>query len=63
VDGSEVARATVRRTVPGAFSASASFDVGMNFRSRVSLDYLDRCPFAFNGTIHSVLAGLNRQDD
>ena len=28
VDGQEVARATVKRTVPGAFTASETFDVG-----------------------------------
>ena len=49
VDGQEVARTTVKRTVPAAFSASETFDVGVDLGSPVSLDYFDRRPFAFNG--------------
>ena len=54
VDGDEVARADVKRTVPAAFTASESFDVGVDLGSPVSLDYFDRRPFRFNGTITSV---------
>ena len=54
VDGQEVARTTVKRTVPAAFSASETFDVGVDLGSPVSLDYFDRRPFAFNGTIKEV---------
>jgi arylsulfatase A-like enzyme len=54
VDGQEVARTTVTRTVPAAFTASETFDVGVDLGSPVSLDYFDRAPFRFDGTISSV---------
>jgi hypothetical protein len=54
VDGQEVARTTVKRTVPGAFSASETFDVGVDLGSTVSLDYFDRKPFPFEGKIGAV---------
>jgi arylsulfatase len=58
VDGQEVARTTVNRTVPAAFSASETFDVGVDLGSPVSLDYFDRRPFAFTGKIEKVEVGL-----
>ena len=54
VDGQEVARTTVKRTVPAAFTASETFDVGTDLGSPVSLDYFERRPFAFDGVIDSV---------
>ncbi len=54
VDGAEVARATVKRTVPVAFTASESFDVGIDLGSPVSLDYADRRPFGFDGAIEKL---------
>ena len=54
VDGHEVAKTTVARTVPAAFTPSESFDVGVDLGSPVSLDYFDRAPFKFNGKIHTV---------
>lgn len=60
VDGQEVARTTVARTVPAAFTASESFDVGLDLGSPVSLDYFDRRPFAFDGTIDSVRVSLKQ---
>ncbi|HUL86677.1 MAG TPA: arylsulfatase [Pseudolabrys sp.] len=58
VDGQEVARATVNRTVPAAFSASETFDVGVDLGSVVSLDYFDRRPFRFNGKVEKVEVNL-----
>lgn len=58
VDGKEAARTTVARTVPAAFTASETFDVGTDLGSPVSLDYFDRRPFAFDGTIDSVKVSL-----
>jgi arylsulfatase len=58
VDGQEVARTTVKRTVPAAFSASETFDVGVDLGSTVSLDYCDRRPFKFDGRIDSVKVQL-----
>jgi len=54
VDGSEVARATVKRTVPAAFTASETFDVGVDLGSPVSLGYFDRRPFPIDGKITAV---------
>jgi arylsulfatase len=54
VDGQEVGRTTVKRTVPAAFTASESFDVGIDLGSPVSLLYYDRRPFKFNGKIDKV---------
>jgi arylsulfatase A-like enzyme len=58
VDGQETARTTEKRTVPAAFTASESFDVGTDLGSPVSLDYFDRRPFAFDGKIEKVLVTL-----
>ena len=58
VDGKEAARTTVKRTVPAAFTASETFDVGVDLGSPVSLDYFDRRPFAFNGKIEKVKVEL-----
>jgi arylsulfatase A-like enzyme len=59
VDGQEVARTTVKRTVPAAFSASETFDVGVDLGSAVSHDYFDRAPFKFDGKIEKVEVKLN----
>jgi hypothetical protein len=40
--------------LPAAFTASETFDVGVDLGSPVSIDYFDRRPFRFNGTIDSV---------
>ncbi|MDA0947653.1 MAG: arylsulfatase [Planctomycetota bacterium] len=58
VDGEEVARATVERTVPGAFTASETFDVGADLGSPVSLDYFERAPFELDGTIDKLTVEL-----
>ena len=58
VDGVEVARTTVKRTVPAAFSASETFDVGVDLGSTVSLDYYARRPFRFDGRIAGVKVEL-----
>jgi arylsulfatase A-like enzyme len=58
VDGQEVARAKVKRTVPGAFTASETFDVGVDLGSPVSLDYFDRAPFKFDGKIVNLKVEL-----
>ena len=58
VDGVEVARTTVQRTVPAAFTASETFDVGVDLGSPVSLTYFDRRPFRFGGKIHKVEVNL-----
>ena len=54
VDGNQVATTELKRTVPLAFTASETFDVGVDLGSTVSLDYLEKRPFAFTGTIGEV---------
>jgi arylsulfatase len=58
VDGKEVARGTVKRTVPAAFTASESFDVGVDLGSPVSEAYFERRPFRFDGKISAVTVEL-----
>jgi arylsulfatase len=58
VDGQEVARTKVKRTVPAAFTASETFDVGTDLGSPVSLDYFDRRPFSFDGKIYKMSVAL-----
>ena len=54
VDGKEVGRAQLARTVPAAFTASETFDVGIDLGAPVAAAYEARRPFAFAGTIHTV---------
>jgi arylsulfatase len=44
--------------VPAAFTASETFDVGVDLGSPVSLAYFDRAPFRFDGTISNVAVRL-----
>lgn len=54
VNGEAAAKVTVPRTVPAAFTATESFDVGRDLGSPVSLSYEEERPFLFDGTIHTV---------
>jgi len=54
VNGEEVGQGRVERSVPGAFTASETFDVGKDLGSPVALDYFDRAPFAFTGKINQI---------
>jgi arylsulfatase len=58
VDGQETAKGIVMRTVPGAFTASETFDVGVDLGSPVSPDYAQKAPFRFGGTIRQVTVEL-----
>jgi len=58
IDGEEAARTTVPRTVPGAFTASETLDVGRDLGSTVSNAYRSRAPFALEGTLHGVTVEL-----
>lgn len=58
VDGKEVASTELKRTVPLAFTASETFDVGVDLGSTVSLSYMDQRPFEFTGTIEKVTVSL-----
>ena len=58
VDGMQVARMLTKRTVPLAFTASETLDVGVDLGSPVSRDYHDRRPFKFDGKIKQVAVEL-----
>lgn len=58
VDGQEQAVINVGRTVPAAFTASESFNVGIDLGSPVSTRYFDKAPYKFEGKIHIVKVDL-----
>lgn len=58
VDGKEVATGIVKRTVPGAFTATETLDVGKDLGSPVSRRYKDKAPFPFNGKIYEMKIDL-----
>ena len=49
-----VAQGRVPMSAPLAFTANDCLDIGKALGSPVSLDYFDRAPFPFEGTIHRV---------
>jgi len=53
-NGKEVARGRIERSVPAGFTASETFDIGIDLGSPVSLDYHERAPFAFTGRIEKI---------
>ncbi|MCX7547750.1 arylsulfatase [Xanthomarina sp. F1114] len=59
VDGKEVATTNLKRTVAVAFTATETFDVGVDLGSPVSYHYFDKRPFEFNGIINTVHVKLN----
>jgi len=60
VDGKEVGSTALKRTVPAAFTATETFDVGADLGSTVALDYFERRPFEFKGKIESVKVQLTK---
>lgn len=54
VNGREVGQGQLPFTVPLLFTASETFDVGVDLGAAVSREYVDRAPFAFNGKVHTV---------
>jgi arylsulfatase len=51
VNGNEVAQGRVPAAMSLHFTSNATFDIGTDLDSPVSLDYFDLAPFEFNGTI------------
>jgi len=65
VNGNEVGQGRIGRSVPATFTASETFDIGIDLGSPVSLDYHDRAPFEFNGDIqkaHIEYTGFEEPD-
>jgi arylsulfatase len=51
VNGEVVGEGQVPAAMSLHFTSNATFDIGADLDSPVSLDYYDQAPFAFNGTI------------
>lgn len=51
VNGKDVAQDRVPAAMSLHFTSNATFDIGADLDSPVSLDYFDQAPFKFNGTI------------
>ncbi|TWT46355.1 Arylsulfatase [Thalassoglobus neptunius] len=58
VDNESIGTLSLDQTVPVAFSATETFDVGIDLGSPVSTTYADRRPFPFDGTIDKVTVEL-----
>ena len=58
VNGEPVGKLTTKRSAPAAFTASETFDVGLDLGSPVSTSYSKRRPFAFDGKINSIRVRL-----
>ena len=54
VNDAIAAEGTVPVSASVGFTANDCLDIGQALGSPVSLDYRDKAPFAFNGTIHQV---------
>lgn len=54
VNGAPVGQGRFEKSQAGQFTASETFDIGKDLGSPVSIEYADRKPFAFNGTIHRL---------
>jgi arylsulfatase len=54
VNDDALASGTVPVSAPLLFTANDCLDIGVCHGGRVSLDYYDRAPFPFNGTIKNV---------
>ena len=58
VDNEPVGILTTKRSAPAAFTASETFDVGIDLGSPVSRSYSERRPFEFDGNIERVQVRL-----
>jgi len=54
INGEEAASVTIPLTVPSAFTAAETFDVGSDTCSPVANDYFEKAPFPFEGTLNRV---------
>ena len=57
VNGEVFATGQVPISAPLLFTANDCLDIGIALGSPVSLDYYDKVPFKFNGTIEQVHVG------
>ena len=62
VNGEVVAQGQVPAAMSLHFTSNATFDIGTDLDSPVSLDYFDQAPFAFNGTIGTTKIVVSRRN-
>lgn len=60
VDGREVARGRIDRTIPVRVSLDETFDVGMDTGTPVIEEYAAKMPFRFTGGLYTVVIGLGK---
>jgi arylsulfatase len=58
VDGKQVAKGRIERTVPNRFSLDETFDVGLDTGTPVVEDYTGQMPFKFSGKLEKVTIEL-----
>ena len=62
VNGKKVAEGALEKTVPGSFSLSETFDVGVDNGTPVSSNYEKNGRFPFTGQIDKVIINLTGED-
>jgi arylsulfatase len=60
VDGAQVAKGKIERTIPVRFSLDETMDVGADTGTPVVEDYVKRMPFKFNGVLNKVVIQLGK---
>jgi arylsulfatase len=63
VNGNRVGEGRMPRTVPIAFTSYAGMDIGQDNGLVVDLDYEDKAPYAFTGTVKQVVFDLQPMSD
>lgn len=58
VDGKEVAKGRIEKTIPTRFSLDECFDVGADSGTPVAEDYAERMPFQFTGELRRLVIDL-----
>jgi hypothetical protein len=62
VNGEKVAEGAIEKTIPGGFSLSETFDVGVDNGTPVSNNYKKKDHFPFTGQIDKVTINLTGED-
>jgi hypothetical protein len=60
VDGKEVAKGRIARTIPVRFSLDETLDVGLDTGTPVVEDYVNKMPFKFTGILHKATVELGK---
>ena len=62
MNGKKVAEGAIDKTIPGGFSLSETFDVGVDNGTPVSNNYNEKDHFPFTGQIDKVTIDLTGED-